>query len=60
MGIITFLLHLIGGFIGLVFGLIGGVIGLVVGGVGLLVGLVAVAAVGILLAPIILLFVLIF
>jgi hypothetical protein len=60
MGIVTFLVHLIGGIIGLIFGLIGAVIGIVFGGVGLLVGLVCVAAVGILLAPIILLLIIIF
>jgi hypothetical protein len=55
-----FFIHLIGGIIGLVVGLIGAVIGIVFGGVGLLVGLVCVAAVGILLAPIILLLIIIF
>jgi hypothetical protein len=40
MGLITFIVDLIGGIIGLVVGLIGGIIGLVVGLGGLVVGLV--------------------
>jgi hypothetical protein len=60
MGLLRFIFGIIGGFFGLVFGLIGGVIGLVFGGVGLAVGLVVTILAAFLIAPLVLLFVLIF